>query len=307
LLADLVGHANFPDDEIEKTRRQVMGLLGMASGSTYQACRALFHHALFGDGPYAQPVMGSQRTVAQFTRDDLLNHRATLYAPENMILTCVTNLNTDDAFAILDATFGRLPAGTPPSGDLIVPPSPPVGMQTAHEPMDKEQIYIYRGGLLPGASHPDAPAIMVANEILSRRLAAELREQRGLAYSVGASFCFDRDFGWQMSTMGTGKDNFVEARNGIAGEIARLREEPVTAEELEIAQNTLWGSSLTRRLSRVNQAYYMALSEYLGRGYDYDDRTADLVQAVTVEDVRRVAQTYFDTENCVMTTVGDLE
>jgi zinc protease len=107
--------------------------------------------------------------------------------------------------------------------------------------------------------------------------------------------------------MGTGKDNFLAARDGIVGEIARLRTEPVTTEELTTAQNKLWGSSLTRRLSRVNQAYYMALNEYLGLGYDYDDRKEELIRAVTVEDVQRVAGSYFDTENYILTTVGDLE
>ena len=64
--------------------------------------------------------------------------------------------------------------------------------------MDKEQIYILLGSLLPGAPEPDAPAIMVANRILSARLALELREHQGIAYSVGSSVSFDRGFGWQI-------------------------------------------------------------------------------------------------------------
>jgi predicted Zn-dependent peptidase len=115
LLADLVGRANFPEQEIAKTQRQVMGLLGMAGGSTSQVCRGLFYGSLFGDGPYARPVMGTHQSVAQFTRDDLREHRARLYAPENMQLACVTNLSTNEAFDLLETTFGRLPAGTPAS------------------------------------------------------------------------------------------------------------------------------------------------------------------------------------------------
>jgi predicted Zn-dependent peptidase len=251
--------------------------------------------------------MGTHEGVTQFTRDDLLKHRATLYAPANMLLSCATNLDIDDAFALLEDSFGRIPVGVPPTQIAVTTPIKPTGTQTAHEPMDKEQITILLGSLLPGASEPDVPAIMVANRILSARLALELRERQGLAYSVGSSVRFDRNFGWQMCSMGTGKENYTQARDGILAEVHRISSEPVSAEELETAKNTLWGSSLMRRLSRVNQAYYMVVNEFLGLGYDYDDHMAEQMRAVTIEDVQRVAQMYFDTGDYILATVGDLE
>lgn len=307
LLADLVGHSNFPENEVEQTRRKIMGILGMASGSTSQTCRSLFYGSLFADGPYAKPVTGSHATVAGFTAEELRAHRARLYAPANMILTCATNLETEEALALLENTFGRIPTGTPPAASVIATPAAPSGARIAHEPMDKEQVYISLGSLLPGAADADAPAIMVANSILSSRLKAELREKQGLAYSVGASVSFDREFGWQVCTMGTGKDNYAAARDGILAELRRIQAEPVTAEELATAQNTIWGTSLMRRLSRINQSFFMAINEFLGRGYDYHDRLADLVRAVSIEDVQRVAKQYFDTEDYVLATVGNLE
>jgi zinc protease len=224
-----------------------------------------------------------------------------------MILTCATNLETEEALTLLESTFGKIPTGTPPPGSVIARPTAPNGTQNAHEPMDKEQVYILLGSLLPGAADTDAPAIMVANSILSARLKAELREKQGLAYSVGSSVSFDREFGWQMCSMGTGKENYAAARDGILGELRRIQSEPVSAEELTTAQNTIWGTSLMRSLSRINQSFFMAVNEFLGRGYDYHDRLADLVRAVSVEDVQRVAKQYFDTEDYVLATVGDLE
>jgi zinc protease len=306
LLADMLDHSIFPPDEVAKTQKKAMGILGMASGSTGQTCRELYLAKMFADGPYAHPVMGSQATVMGFTSEALRNHLHTLYAPSNMILTCATNLSIDSAFALLENSLGKLSAGTPPV--VTVPtPTAPKGVVSAHKQMQKEQVYIYLGGLVPGAPSPDAPAIMVANQILSARLGAELREKQGLAYSVGSSVRFDHDFGWLACAMGTGKKNFTAAKDGILHEIQRLRDEPPSAEEVSIAQNSIWGSTLTSQLSRVNQAFYMGVDEFIGVGYDRSAHLAELVRAVKPADIQRVAGQYLDPQNYVLATVGNLE
>ena len=306
LLSDMIGHSVFPEEEVARTQKQVMGLLGMAAGSTRDACRGLFYESLFGAIPYAHPIMGSPESVGKFTGETLRTHVHTLYAPQNTIATCVTNLAMEDAFGLLERTLGQIEAGTPPR---IVPmkPASPSGVISHHTPMDKEQVYIYLGGLLPGASDADVPAIRVAGQILSTRLAKELREKQGLAYSVGASVNLDREFGWQMCVMGTGKDNYAQAKEGILQELRRLQEELPAPEEVEIAQNSIWGSALTSQLSRVNQAYYMGVDEFLGLGYEQGERMAQQVRAVRAADVQRVARLYFDPDNYVLATVGDLE
>jgi predicted Zn-dependent peptidase len=306
LLAEMIGQSAFPAEEVAKVQREVMGILGMSAGSNREACRGLFHASLFGNGPFARPIMGSHETVMQFTSDDLRQHLHTLYAPANTILTCVTNLSTGSAIALLERTFGQIPQGTPPRVTLPNPITPQ-GPIVNHAPMEKEQVYIYLGGPLPGASDADVPAIQVATDILSTRLADELREKQGLAYSVGASVKFDREFGWHLCVMGTGKDNYPQAKDGILAEIQRLREELPADTEVEIAQNSIWGSTLTRQLSRVNQAYYMGIYEYLGLGYDYAETIAERIRAVRPADVQRVARTYFDTENYVLATAGTID
>jgi predicted Zn-dependent peptidase len=81
----------------------------------------------------------------------------------------------------------------------------------------------------------------------------------------------------------------------------------VAREELETAQNTLWGSSLTSRLSRVNQAFYMGVDEFLGLGYDFSDRMITAIRAVTVDDVQRVARQYFHADSYIVATVGEAQ
>ncbi len=76
--------------------------------------------------------------------------------------------------------------------------------------------------------------------------------------------------------------------------------------ELETAKNSLWGSTLTRRLSRINQVYYMGVNEYLGLAYDYEKEYIPRLRALTVEDVKAAAEKYFDTEDYVLATVGKI-
>ncbi len=306
ILADLIANASFPETEFENERRSVMGILGMASGSTHQVCRELFNQALFGNGPYAKPIAGSMTSVPQFSTESLRAHRDKLYTPTNIILTCVTGMPAESAIAIIEKSFGTMNGPSAPTVTIPLP-SAPSTVQAEHKAMQKEQVYIYLGNVIAGAASPDIEALMVANSILSSRLGNELREKQGLAYSVGSSVQFDRDFGWFTCKMGTGKANYQKARDGILDQIRRMHQEPVSTVEIETAQNTLWGSSLTARLSRTNQAFYMGVDEFLGLGHDFSDRMVAGIRAVSTEDVQRVSKQYFRADSYILATVGEIE
>lgn len=305
LFSDMIRNPAFDSSEVEKVRGQLMGIIGRQSGSTLNSCRNLFYSTLFENEAFASTINGSPRTVGSITREDLIEYHRNFYSAGNMIITIGTNLDADSMMVMAKDVFGDMPAID--FAAMPVKPGPQVsGAKTDHLDMDKEQVYIFLGGMLPGASHEDASAIRLAATILSNRLGDNLREKQGLAYSVGAGASFDKEFGWFTCTIGTGPKNFKIARDGILREINKIRDEGVSLEEIEIAKNSLWGSSLTRQLSRINQAYYMGVNEYLGLGYDYYDRYISQLRNVTVEQVKSAAQKYFDTKNYVMTTVGKL-
>jgi len=305
LFADMIRNPRFDSAAVEDVRRTIMGLLGRQSGMTRNVCRDLFYETMFQGEAYAKTVNGSPRTVGTITRDDLIEYHKRYYSAGNMIITVGTNRDADTVMAMMKDAFGDMPAVD--FSPAPIRPGPEIaGVARAHEGMEKEQVYIYLGGRLPGITDEDTPAIDVAVEVLSARLGKELREKQGLAYSVGAGANFDRDFGWYICAMGTGADNFETARDGIIAEINRLKAEGITAEELETAVNSIWGSSLTRRLSRINQAYYMGIGEYLGIGYDYQDEYIDKIRALTTSQVQAAAMRYLDTDNYVLATVGKL-
>lgn len=304
LLAEMMINPRFDTAEIANVKREMAAALGMSSASTYQTCRNSFYEMMYGSShPYAKIPLGKRRTIMTITQENLNAYHKRFYAPNNMIMTICTNLDSDWVLQKLRETFGLIKS-VPLGNITISPPVKPIGVVTVNTPMEKEQVYIYMGYPTIGIDHPDYQALKVATEILSSRLGQELREVQGLAYSVGSGLSSAHDFGWFLVTMGTGKDNFELARDGILAGIAKMQTQPVSQTELRRAQNSIWGSSLTRQLSRINQAYYMALYHFMGVGHDYMNRYINQIRAVTIDDIRRVAKQYFSTSNYYLATVG---
>ncbi|MBD3383243.1 MAG: hypothetical protein GF404_13775 [candidate division Zixibacteria bacterium] len=305
LLAEMIKHPRLDSAEISSVKQEMMAALGMASASTYQTCRNSFYRLMFGeDHPLAKVPLGTHRTIMPISKAELEAYHRRFYAPNNMIMTVCTNLGTEWVLNQVRGNFGSMEKVS--LGTInIAKPSKPQGAVAVNSPMDKEQVYIYLGCPTISIGHPDYPALKVATDILSSRMSLELRESQGLAYSVGAGVASTPDFGWFLATMGTGRDNIEIAREGILSEIDKMKTGPVNTEELLKAQNSIWGSSLTRQLSRINQAYYLTWYEFMGVGYDYQDIYMEAIKQVTIEDVQRVAEKYFPSEgNYYLATAG---
>jgi len=315
LLADLVINSIFPEEEIAKTQKEMMGILGRSKGSTSETCRNLFYSALFSvidrsasggkDHPYGKPIMGDAQSIGSITREDLIEFHKRFYSPNNMIITVVTNLDAKQMMDKIKNAFGSMPRVEFPEPQIPVP-TPLTSPLKVEQKMEKEQVYIYLGEPMPGIKSPDAYALDLMNSILSSRLGLNLREIKGLAYSVGSSINFDKDFGWFIASIGTRPQNYQQALDGILAEMKKIKEEKVTPDELEKAKNGIWGSMLFYRLSRISQAYYMAVNEFKGVGYDYDDKYIESLRKVTIDQVKQSAEKYLNTENYVLAVVGKL-
>jgi predicted Zn-dependent peptidase len=303
LLSKIVSEPSFPPEEIELTKKQVMGILGMESSSTNQVCRNLFYGTLLKDHPFGQTVLGNRASVGTFNQADLLLHHKKYYNPSNMVLAIVSNIEPATVMKWVKKRFGKIPPYPAKSPVIAIPPKVS-GVVEVNKPMEKEQIYIYLGNIVCGYKSPDAPALTLAVEILSSRLQLNLREIQGLAYSVGADVVYLGDFGWWVAAMGTGAANFDTAKAGILAEIEKLKTDTISQAELDKARNSMWGSSLMRNLSGVNQAYNMAFYEFIGVPYNSDSRALERLNKVTIADVQAAANKYLDTANYVLAYVG---
>ncbi len=303
LLSDMIKNPAFADAEVEEVRGEMTGVLGMQSGSTSDQAKNLFYGLMFPDAAFANVESGSMRSIGTVSSADLREYHRLFYAPNNLILAVCTDLAPDVMLTKIENAFGDM-AQQPLNKALIDHPAAVTGELKKNKPMEKKQAYLYLGNAVCGAGDADAVALRVAVDILSTRLGQNLREKQGLAYRVGAGVSFDKNFGWYSTAMGTGVENFAKAKTGILQQIDSLRNFDVDADELERSVNSLWGSQLTARLSRINQAFYMAVNQFIVGKYDVEDDLITAMKALTAADIRRVAQKYFDTQNYFLATVG---
>jgi len=303
ILYEIVAKPSFDEVELEKVKNKVMGIFGMESGSTYKVCRNLYYSKLFENHPLSKKVLGDRRSLAGITSDDLTKYHQKYYSAGNLIIAVVSNIEPETVMKWIKKRFGKLPPYT--REEINMPEASKIeGATEVSQPMDKEQVYIYLGNIIPGLTSDSAPAIRLAVEILSTRLKLNLREKQGLAYSVGAGVRFLENFGWFTCAMGTGHENFEVARDGILAEIDKLKNEPIEQAELDKARNSLWGSMLMRNMSCINQAYNMAYYEFVNAGFDYDRGYKERLDKITVENVQQAARQFLDTDNYVQAYVG---
>jgi zinc protease len=159
-------------------------------------------------------------------------------------------------------------------------------------------------------NHPDYYAIQVMNYILggggfSSRAMESIRNQRGLAYSVYSYFSAEKSHGTFAFVMQTKNETAEEAIRIARQEIGRLRDEPVSEQELSDAKDYLTGSFPLRFDTTRKVANFLAQVEFFQLGLDYPERYADLVRRVTREDVQRVAKEYLQPERLITVVVGN--
>jgi predicted Zn-dependent peptidase len=167
-----------------------------------------------------------------------------------------------------------------------------------------QQVQILAGGLAPSLDHRDHAAVKVLAAVLgggmAGRLFAELRDRQALAYTARAFYDPVKEPGALVLYLGTAPDNAARAETALLAEIERARSQPVSAEELGRARGYLLGNYAMDRRTNARQAWYLAFYEVEGVGQDFPDRYRRAVEAVTAEDVQRVARTYLGTLTVVV-------
>lgn len=306
LFAEMLTSPSFDSVEVEKIRQGMLGVIKRESTSPGTSAKNLFYQTLFKDKPFAKTVMGTPATIGSITVSDLKAYHTMFYSPENVILTIATSQDPATVMQWVSRSFGSLARGGKATAAAL-PPNPVTSIDTAHVELAKEQMSIYLGGPLPGANSPEAASLEIGTSILSERLYSNLREKQGLAYSVGASCFFDKDFGWYYCSMGTTAKKYQQAIDGIKGQLESLRTGGVTPEEIRRARNQIWGRLMSAKLSRINQAYYLALAEYLGQPVTSDADYIKRLTEVTPESVAAAVGKYLRTDANVLVTAGKMQ
>ncbi len=302
-----VTEARLDADAIERIRAQFLSELKFDANDADAIASRRFFGRAFGSHSYAPNPGGSLETIPAITRDDLVAFRDRALARDNLTVTCVGAITPERLAAALDEIFGAVPAkaqvtATPPAsieglGDVLV-----------HD-LDVPQTTFFFGA--PGLvrTDPDFTAAAVVNHVLGEgtftsRLWQEVREKRGLAYSVRTSLHPLRQGPLYFGSTSTKNERAREALDIIRSEIARMAEEGPTEAELEQAKRYMIGSYALRFDTSTKIASELTGIAFEGLGIDYIDRRNALVAAVTMDDARRVARRLFGDGRMVVSAAG---
>lgn len=310
ILSDTLRHPTFPPDEIEKLRGEILTDLEERTHDTARMAALTFHELAYPAGhPYARSLSGYVETVSHITRDDLAAFYAGGYGPAGAIVAVVGAVKTDEALAQVEAAFGDW-AG--PTHERVPLPDVPRIAETRERfvPIPgKTQSDIVLGYPGPARTDPAFLDAAVCNTVLGvfgmmGRLGDKVRDQQGLAY-----YAYSRVDGgpgpgpWRVIA-GVNPTNVARAIASIRAEIARICEEPVDEQELADNKAFLTGSLPLRLETNEGVAQIIVDMERYNLGLDYLQRYADLINAITPEQVQAAAQKWLDPDAYALAIAG---
>jgi zinc protease len=310
LLSDIVLHPTFAEAEFHRVRTQILGQIQSEKDDPGQVASKAFSELVFDGHPYRWPVNGNEESLPRITRQDVQSFHAREYLPNQTILSIVGDLTVDQARAQLSKHFDGWKRGSPPPRAAYQPPSlekPSVRLIEK----DLTQATIMLGHVGISRTNPDFYAVTVMNYILgaggfSSRLMDSIRDNQGLAYSVGSMFEANLLPGPFYVSLQTRNESANQALTGVLKELKAIREAPVTDQELADARAYLIGSFPLRLDTTAKLAELLGLVEFYGLGLDYFSQYPRWIERVTKEDVLRVAKQYLHPDRYALVLVGNL-
>ncbi len=314
LLAEVLQTPVFPAEHVERVRGQLLNTIRQRDTNTRAVAYSTFCRLLYPPPhPLSRYVGGTQETVRGLSREDMQRFYATHYGPRGGILVIVGAIPTADAVALVERTLGGWPGAPGHSGTghdfsaLVTPPTEPRRATVALAGKTQSDLALGVPGLTSG--HPDFIPMLLLNGILGQfgmggRLGARVREENGLAYYARSTFEAGLNAGPWYAYAGVNPANLQRAVDLILGEMTRIRETPVSAEELADVQ-AHWTGALPLDVETAEGVAGELLDmELHSLGLDYLYRRPALIQAVTVDDIQAVARRWLDTERYALAVAG---
>ena len=310
LLTDVLLHPKFPEAEVARRREAALASIRANEDDPGRVAGRAFVETLFKGEPYGHETVGTPEALRQLTRKDIAAFYDTYYHPEGSIIAVVGDITAAD----IEARLGTLLAGWKPGNvPPFVYPAPNHDGRTTRridKPITQANITLGERGV--ARSNPDYYALTVMNYILggggfSSRLLDNIRTKAGLAYSVASFFTVNKSPGSFQVVMQTKNQSATDAIQRACGEVERIRRDSVSDDELKEAKLYLTGSFPLRFDSNGKIAGFLAQVEFYSLGADYAATYAQRINAVTKEEVQRVAQQYLHPDQLDLVVVADLK
>jgi predicted Zn-dependent peptidase len=307
VLGDMLQNSRFDSEEIEREKGVIVEEMNMYFDTPRDYIGGVYENLLYGDQPLGWDIIGRKETVRGATRETFMNYLDRWYKPPRMVVGIAGRIG-DDAVERAEALFGDLP------GAATEKPEPARAYQTERVRVftkQSDQAHLVLGVPSYPIEHPDRYALQMVATVLgggmSSRLFTEVRERRGLAYYVFGTNHSYTDAGSLYSQAGVDINRIDEAVTTIASELKKIAAEPVPAAELEKARSFTKGRFVLSLESPQGLILFGMRKEVLeGRAPDPEEVLAG-VDAVTAEDVQRVAQDVISGEQLRLAVIGPFD
>lgn len=308
MLSDIVLNPVLRDEDIEKEKGVILEELKMDVDNPEYLVHEIFSANFWKGHALGRPILGTRRTIRSFDRDRIGGYHRRYYTPRNITITAAGNLDHAALVKLVGEQFGALADNGAP---------PPLEKPQTHSVVELRnkrslhQVHLCLGTPSHALPHDTRFASYVLNTVLgagmSSRLFQNIRERQGLAYAVFSELSMYRNTGCLAIYAGTSLESTKRVVECIMHEFTDLKQNPIPAEELRRAKEHLKGSimlGLESTSSRMGNLARQAL--YFGRFFSLDEMT-ESIEAVSAEQVQRLAQEFFNPDTIALTVLGKLD
>lgn len=306
ILSDIFLHSLFETEDLEKEKKIILEEIKMVEDTPDDYIHDLYCKTVWNGNTLGQPVLGRKEAIESFRRDDLIEHIESYYYPEGIVISASGNFDHGEFLNLLDQTFGKLKRAKRKRADKT--PRFIGSINGKRKKLESVHICIGVEGLRQ--THEDRYGLLMLNSILgssvSSRLFQEIREKRGLAYSIYSYISSYRDTGMLTAYAATGRSKVSELANLILKEFLSLKNDMVSDDEIKKAKEQIKGNLILSLESTINRMTQIARQEiYFGRYFTIEEIVSN-IEAVTSEQVNRIAKSLFREEAVALATLGPI-
>jgi predicted Zn-dependent peptidase len=308
ILSDLVLNPVFAPSDIERERGVILEEIKIDEDNPDVLVHELFTQNFWKGHPLGKPILGTTETVARLDQQKLFAYHGDRFHGGNMVFSAAGNLEHEPFTAAVAAQFAALPAGEPL--DELSAPHPSARILLRNK-KSLEQVQICMGVPAPPITDGNRYATLILNTVLgggmSSRLFQTIREERGMVYSIYSDLSPYRDTGTLCVFAGTSASKALEVVNLVLEEFRKMKETPLSEEELTRAKDQLRGNILMGLESSNSRMANLARQEMYFRQFFTVDEIIARIDDVTAAQVQAMAQRLFEPERIAVTLLGRLQ
>jgi predicted Zn-dependent peptidase len=307
LLADLLAHPRFDQIDLEREQKVILEEMKMVEDTPDEFLGELFNAAYFPGHPLGRPIEGTEETVSTFDRNTISDFHAREFSASNLVIAAAGNVQHEQMVELVEKSFEN---NTIEAAGVVEESPATAAPILIEQKKELEQAHLVIAAPWPNAKHEDRYAASLLASVIgggtSSRLWQTIREERGLAYSVGAGGSAFSDVGVFTIYAGTSPQHLDEVLDLSLAEMRRVVSESVPEEELQLVKDQALSSILLSLESSSTRVSALARQEIIHGRRISPQESIEKLEAVTPEDMQRVARQFFRSESLALGALGNL-